>query len=132
VVATTTRRVTGQMADGPALYAALAATADRYGNTVPDAELRTLIGDGELMLLTTLPENAERLESHGEHVYWRGSRSDTQLKKLRRISKRAAGGPAPLYAGASITGNILLSDTHVAVRLPDGLYVGALDGATEP
>jgi hypothetical protein len=90
-----------------------------------------LIGDGELTLLTTLPENAERLESHGEHVYWTGTRPDTASKKLRRVAKRAVSGPDALYAGANITGNVVFSDTQVAFRMTDGLYVGTLDGTTE-
>ncbi|HEX5656948.1 MAG TPA: hypothetical protein VFX59_07120 [Polyangiales bacterium] len=119
------------MADGPVLYVALAATSDRYGNLAPDAELRTLIGDGDLTLLTTLPENAERIESHGEHVYWTGTRPDTTSKKIRRVSKRAVSGPEALYAGASVMGDIIFSDTQLAFRKADGIYVGSLDGAAE-
>lgn len=131
VVASTNRVVSGIMADGPVLYVALAATSDRYGNVAPDAELHTLIGDGELTLLTALPENAESLESHGEYVYWRGTRPDTTSSKIRRISKHAVGGPEALYAGAKVLGNVLLSDTRLALHQADGIYVGSLDGATD-
>ncbi|HEY6881622.1 MAG TPA: hypothetical protein VI299_26530 [Polyangiales bacterium] len=131
LVASTKRMITALMSDGPVLYVALGSTWDRLGNMAPDAELRTLIGDGELTLLTMLPENATRLESHGDHVYWTGTRPDGTAKKLRRIAKGAVSGPEALYASAGITGNIILSDTHVALRKADGIYVGSLDGTAE-
>jgi len=127
------RYVWSLVAEGPTLYASFAPSQDRFGNSVSDAELYTAVGEGPLTLLARDPIAYQGLELVGEYLYWRAAPDVTkpQTLVLRRMPKAGGGVPETIYPEVHADAFLLGKDGSLAVRKPDGLYVGSSDGKTE-
>lgn len=134
IVATSERRVASLVAEGPSLYVGLPPTADRFGNLSPNAELRTLVGDGPWTLLASGTSSfPEHLEVHGNYVYWQTFAYPTSFaRKLYRTHRAGGMAPEPIHPEIETSDPMVLSDTRFVARTDAGLYVAALDGTDTP